>query len=143
MTTMPPFHLAFAVHDLEAARAFYGDLLGCREGRSDDDWVDFDFFGHQIVAHLAPSVVADGARGTNPVDGEDVPIPHFGVVLAMDRWQNLADRLDAAGTEWIIPPTVRFRDAPGEQATMFFRDPSGNALEIKAMADPDGLFARD
>ena len=143
MSGIPPFHLAFPVHDLAAARAFYRDLLGCPEGRSDADWIDFDFFGHQIVAHLAPALVADGARGTNPVDGEDVPVPHFGVVLAMGEWQALAERLDAAGTDWIIAPTVRFRGEPGEQATMFFRDPSGNALEIKAMADPDGLFARD
>ena len=143
--SMPPFHLAFPVHDLEAARGFYGALLGCREGRSDADWIDYDFFGHQIVAHLAPASVAARAAGEdrNPVDGDAVPVPHFGVVLAMDEWQALADRLTDAGVAFIIEPTVRFRDRPGEQATMFFRDPSGNALEIKAMADPEKLFATD
>jgi extradiol dioxygenase family protein len=137
---MPPFHLAFPVHDLAAARAFYGGLLGCREGRSAADWVDFDFFGHQIVAHLAPGAKAPGA--SNPVDGHDVPVPHFGLVLDMAAWEALAARLETAGVDFAIPPTVRFRGEPGEQATMFFRDPSGNALEIKAMAKPENLFAR-
>lgn len=141
--TIPPFHLAFPVHELEAARNFYGALLGCREGRSDRDWVDYDFFGHQIVAHVAPAAVAARGEDRNAVDGEAVPVPHFGVVLPMDEWQALADRLTDAGLQFIIEPTVRFRDRPGEQATMFFRDPSGNALEIKAMADPDTLFAKD
>lgn len=140
MTDLPPFHLAFPVHDLTAARAFYGDLLGCAEGRSSDDWVDFDFHGHQIVAHLVPEARARAA--TNPVDGHDVPVPHFGVVLSMADWEKLAARLETAGTAFAIPPTVRFRGLPGEQATMFFRDPSGNALEIKAMADSANLFAR-
>ena len=135
---LPPFHLAFPVHDLEAARAFYGGLLGCREGRSSADWIDFDFFGHQIVAHLDPDM--DGRRHHNPVDGHDVPVPHFGAVLDMAAWRAMAERLEAAGTEFVIAPTTRFRGQPGEQATMFFLDPSGNALEIKAMADPAKLF---
>lgn len=139
MTGRPPFHLAFPVHDLAAARAFYGGLLGCREGRSSDDWVDFDFHGHQIVAHLAPDATARAA--SNEVDGHDVPVPHFGLVLDMAEWEPLAARLQAAGVDFAIPPTVRFRGQPGEQATMFFRDPSGNALEIKAMANPANLFA--
>jgi len=137
---MPPFHLAFPVHDLMAARAFYGALLGCPEGRSAEDWVDFDFFGHQIVAHLVPGTEARGA--SNPVDGHDVPVPHFGAVLDMAAWQELAARLEAAGVDFAIPPTVRFRGQACEQVTMFFRDPSGNALEIKAMANPENLFAR-
>ena len=138
---MPPFHLAFPVHDLAAARAFYGGLLGCPEGRSSDEWIDFDFFGHQIVAHLVPRR-GGAARASNPVDGHDVPVPHFGAVLAMAEWETLAARLEAAGVDFAIPPTVRFRGEPGEQATMFFRDPSGNALEIKAMANPANLFAK-
>lgn len=139
MPRLPPFHLAFPVHDLAAARAFYGGLLGCPEGRSSDEWIDFDFFGHQIVAHLAPDAVA--ARASNAVDGHDVPVPHFGAVLAMPEWERLAARLDGK-VDFAIPPTVRFKGLPGEQATMFFRDPSGNALEIKAMADPAALFAK-
>jgi len=138
--TLPLFHLAFPVDDLAAARAFYGDLLGCPEGRSAGHWVDFDLHGHQIVAHLAPEAVRQ--RASNPVDGDDVPVPHFGVVLAMGEWQVLADRLTAAGTAFVIPPTVRFAGEPGEQATMFFLDPAGNALEFKAMANPAKLFAR-
>ena len=133
-----PFHLAFPVHDLAAARAFYGGLLGCREGRSSAEWIDFDFYGHQIVAHLAP---AAGDRAANHVDGHEVPVPHFGVVLAMDEWRSLADRLGEAGVSFAMKPTIRFAGQPGEQATMFFRDPSGNAIEIKAMADPAKLFA--
>ena len=136
---MTPFHLAFPVHDLAAARAFYGGLLGCPEGRSCDEWIDFDFFGHQIVAHLVPGSKRDAA--SNAVDGHDVPVPHFGAVLDMQAWERLAARLAAAGVDFAIPPTIRFRGQPGEQATMFFRDPSGNALEIKAMADPANLFA--
>ena len=140
MSGLPPFHLAFPVHDLAAARAFYGGLLGCPEGRSADDWVDFDFFGHQIVAHLAPD--AAPRRHSNPVDGHDVPVPHFGAVLAMEQWETLAARLEAEATEFVIAPDIRFRGQPGEQATMFFLDPSGNAIEIKAMRDPANLFAR-
>ena len=139
--TLPPFHLAFPVHDLAAARAFYGELLGCPEGRSSEDWIDFDFYGHQIVAHQAPAAVAKLARASNRVDGEDVPVPHFGLVLGMEEWRALADRLEAAEVDFIIAPTVRFAGEPGEQATMFFRDPSGNALEIKAMASPENLFS--
>jgi len=138
--TLPPFHLAFPVDDLAAARRFYGGLLGCPEGRSAKDWVDFDLYGHQIVAHLAPDLVR--RRSTNPVDGEDVPVPHFGLVLAMDEWKALAERLTAAGAGFVIPPTVRFEGQPGEQATMFLLDPSGNALEFKAMANPANLFAK-
>jgi extradiol dioxygenase family protein len=138
---LPPFHLAFPIDDLAAARAFYGGLLGCPEGRSSDDWVDFDLHGHQIVAHLAPDTVR--GRETNRVDGEDVPVPHFGVVLPMAAWKALAERLETAGTEFVIPPTIRFKGEPGEQATMFFLDPAGNALEFKAMADPAKLFAKD
>jgi extradiol dioxygenase family protein len=136
----PPFHLAFPVDDLEAARRFYGELIGCPEGRSAEDWVDFDLHGHQIVAHLAPGSVR--RRSTNEVDGEDVPVPHFGLILPMEEWKALADRLTTAGVEFVIPPTVRFAGQPGEQATMFLRDPAGNALEIKAMADPAKLFAK-
>lgn len=138
--TLPPFHLAFPVNDLEAARAFYGGLLGCPEGRSDARWIDYDFFGHQIVAHLAEGAALRSAH--NPVDGHDVPVPHFGAVLPMAEWRAMADRLEAAGVDFIIKPTVRFASQPGEQATMFFLDPSGNALEIKAMADPSKLFAK-
>jgi extradiol dioxygenase family protein len=137
--SLPPFHLAYPVDDLAAARAFYTGRLGCREGRSSDRWIDFDFHGHQIVAHLAPDAVP--ARATNPVDGEAVPVPHFGLVLAMDEWRALAARLEAAQTEFVIPPTVRFAGEPGEQATMFLLDPAGNALEFKAMANPANLFA--
>jgi len=134
-----PFHLAFPVHDLAAARAFYGGTLGCPEGRSSDSWIDFDLFGHQIVAHLDPQ--AKAVVVSNPVDGHDVPVPHFGVVLTMDTWQSLADRLKAAGTVFGIEPHIRFVGQPGEQATMFFYDPSGNALEFKAFADDAQLFA--
>ncbi len=137
--TRPPFHFAFPVDDLAAARDFYGRVLGCPEGRSAEHWVDFDFHGHQIVAHLAPG--AAPRKATNPVDGEAVPVPHFGVVLAMDEWRGLADRLTGAGVEFVIAPTVRFAGTAGEQATMFLTDPAGNALEFKAMADPAKLFA--
>lgn len=135
-----PFHLAFPVHDLAAARGFYGDLLGCPEGRSSADWVDFDLYGHQIVAHLAPDEV--GHRSTSQVDGDAVPVRHFGVVLPTDEWHRLAGRLTAAGTRFVIEPHVRFKGEVGEQATMFFLDPSGNALEFKAFADPTQLFAK-
>jgi extradiol dioxygenase family protein len=138
---VPPFHLAFPVDDLGAARRFYGDLLGCPEGRSADDWIDFDLHGHQIVAHFAPE--AARARARNPVDGENVPVPHFGLVLPMDEWKRLAERLETAGVEFVISPTIRFGGQPGEQATMFLLDPAGNALEFKAMADPEKLFAKN
>jgi extradiol dioxygenase family protein len=135
-----PFHLAFPVSSIARARAFYGDLLGCPEGRSADDWVDFDFFGHQIVAHLAPDEA--GHRNTSAVDGDNVPVRHFGVVLSMDEWDALAARLKGAGTKFIIEPHVRFKGEVGEQATMFFLDPCGNALEFKAFKDIGRLFAK-
>jgi hypothetical protein len=134
----PRFHLAFPVNSLAEARAFYGGLLGCPEGRSADDWVDFDFHGHQIVAHLAS---AEAAAATNVVDGEDVPVRHFGLILAPADWQALAARLKASGTRFIIEPQTRFVGQPGEQATMFLTDPSGNALEFKAFADEAMIFA--
>ncbi len=139
--SLSPFHLAFPVDDLAAARRFYAGLLGCAEGRSAEEWVDFDLYGHQIVAHLAPGTVR--ARATNPVDGEEVPVPHFGVVLPMAQWKALAERLEEKGVEFVIAPTIRFEGQPGEQATMFFLDPAGNALEFKAMSDPAKLFARN
>ncbi|MEO9468270.1 VOC family protein [Parasphingorhabdus sp.] len=138
-TELRPFHLAFPVHDLAAARNFYGEFLGCAEGRSCDTWIDFNLFGHQIVTHLDPA--AKSVAMTNPVDGENVPVPHFGVVLAMHDWQELAARLQARNVSFVIEPTVRFRGETGEQATMFFMDPSGNALEFKAFADDNQLFA--
>ena len=138
---LPPFNLAFPVDDLAAARRFYGELLGCPEGRSAEQWVDFDFHGHQIVAHLAPDAVR--ARAGNRVDGEDVPVPHFGIVLTMEQWKTLASRLEGAGMDFVIAPTIRFEGEPGEQATMFFLDPAGNALEFKAMANPANLFAKN
>ena len=137
---MPPFHLAFPVHDLAAARSFYGGLLGCPEGRSSQTWVDFDFHGHQIVAHLAPEECTR-QDGASEVDGEQVPVRHFGLVLDMDEWRALAARLEGK-VKFLITPTIRFEGEPGEQATMFFRDPSGNAIEIKAMADKAKLFAK-
>ena len=137
--SLHPFHLAFPVDDLEAARRFYGGILGCSEGRSAEHWVDFDLCGHQIVAHLAPE--AAPKRSANEVDGEHVPVPHFGLVLSMDEWKALAERLTAAGVEFVIAPTIRFEGQPGEQGTMFLLDPAGNALEFKAMADPSKLFA--
>lgn len=140
MNSQAIFHLAFPVHDLAAARAFYGELLGCPEGRSSEAWVDFDFFGNQIVTHLVPSGPATHA--SSPVDSHNVPIPHFGVVLSMQQWQALADRLRAHEVKFEIEPQLRFKGEVGEQATMFFFDPSGNALEIKAFADMSRLFAR-
>ena len=138
--TLPPFHLAFPVDDLAAARSFYGELLGCREGRSADHWVDFDLYGHQIVAHLVRG--AAPKRASNPVDGDEVPVPHFGLVLPMEAWKALAERLEGAAVDFVIPPTVRFAGEPGEQATMFLHDPAGNALEFKAMANSANLFAK-
>ena len=139
--SLPPFHLAFPVDDLAAARRFYGELLGCPEGRSAEHWVDFNLHGHQIVAHLAPESAP--RRASNAVDGKDVPVPHFGLVLTMDRWKTLAERLESAGVQFVIRPTIRFEGQPGEQATMFLLDPAGNALEFKAMADPGKLFAKN
>ncbi|MGB0722906.1 MAG: VOC family protein [Gammaproteobacteria bacterium] len=136
---LPPFHLAFPVDDLEAAEAFYVGVLGCGTGRRSDHWIDFNLHGHQVVAHL-------GARPAgihNPVDGHDVPVPHFGIVLPWAQWHTLAERLRAAGTEFVIEPYIRFEGEVGEQATMFFQDPAGNALEFKSFKDPDQLFATD
>ena len=138
--TIPPFHLAFPVHDLSAARAFYGELLGCPEGRSSPDWIDFNFYGHQVVAHLAPEECANSAL--SQVDGHGVPVRHFGAVLSIPQWEALAAKLKAADTEFVIEPYIRFKGEPGEQATMFFRDPSGNAVEIKAFASLESLFAK-
>jgi extradiol dioxygenase family protein len=140
MKPVPLFHLAFPVHDLGAARRFYGDLLGCAEGRSADTWVDFDLYGHQLVAHLAPDHA--GHQHTNAVDGDAVPVPHFGVILEVSDWQALADKLVRAGTRFIVEPHVRFKGEVGEQSTLFFLDPSGNALEFKAFADPSRIFAK-
>jgi extradiol dioxygenase family protein len=137
---LSPFHLAFPVHDLVLARRFYGELLGCPEGRSAEDWVDFNFYGHQIVAHLAPGET--GASQRNAVDGHGVPVRHFGIVLPMPDWEALAARLKAHGVEFVIEPYIRFKGEPGEQATMFFLDPSGNALEFKALGDIGRLFAK-
>lgn len=137
---MRPFHLAFPVHDLAAARAFYGEIMGCEEGRSSGHWIDFNLYGHQIVAHLDPAARATSTH--NPVDGHDVPVPHFGVVLERADWDALADRLKAAGVRFGIEPHVRFAGQVGEQATMFFHDPSGNALEFKSFASDDMLFAK-
>lgn len=143
MNQIAPFHLAFPVDDLQAARRFYGDILGCPEGRSSDQWIDFNLFGHQIVAHLTESTEPpDGQRGGNLVDGHSVPVPHFGVVLPASDWNALADRLKQAGVKFLIEPHVRFEGQPGEQSTMFFLDPAGNALEFKSFPDPDDLFAR-
>ena len=139
MKDLSPFHLAFPVDDLARARAFYGGLLGCPEGRSSDEWIDFDLHGHQIVAHLAPAR-ADAHH--NPVDGHDVPVPHFGVVLDWDDFQAFAGRLREAGVKFVIEPYVRFAGEVGEQATMFFLDPSGNALEFKSFRDRSRLFAK-
>ena len=139
-TAVPPFHLAFPVHSIAAAREFYGELLGCPEGRSSDDWVEFNFYGHQIVAHLAPDEA--GHRQTSAVDDHAVPVRHFGVVLPMDQWHAAAKTLTDAGTQFIIEPYIRFKGEVGEQATMFFLDPSGNALELKAFANIESLFAK-
>jgi extradiol dioxygenase family protein len=139
MSERPRFHLAFPVDDLVAARRFYGEVLGCPEGRSADHWVDFDLYGHQIVAHL---VQRPSERATNPVDGDDVPVPHFGLLLRPDDWRTLADRMVGAGVEFVIEPHTRFAGHPGEQSTMFVLDPCGNALEFKAFADDSMIFAR-
>ncbi|MBA4802482.1 MAG: VOC family protein [Euryhalocaulis sp.] len=141
MTAASRFHLAFPVHDLGAARRFYGGVLGCEEGRSNEHWVDFDFDGHQIVAHLAPEEC--DSRAENAVDGHAVPVRHFGLLLEWEKWETLRDRLKAAGSDFIIEPYVRFEGRAGEQATMFVRDPSGNALEFKAFRDESMIFAKD
>jgi uncharacterized protein len=137
--TLRPFHLAVTVNDLSAARDFYGQILACPEGRSSDRWIDFNLYGHQFVVHLDEDKHLTEAR--NPVDGHGVPVPHFGIVLTMNEWQALADRLTAAGIGFEMAPTIRFKGEVGEQATMFFRDPAGNAMEFKAFADDAMLFA--
>lgn len=137
--SLRPFHLAFPVHDLAAARTFYGAVMGCEEGRSSDHWIDFNFYGHQIVAHVDPA--RRPVTMHNPVDGKDVPVPHFGIILTIQQWEELAARLKAAGTHFGIEPHIRFKGEVGEQATMFFQDPSGNALEFKAFADDAMIFA--
>jgi uncharacterized protein len=134
------FHLAFPVRDLEESRHFYGQILNCKEGRSSDVWIDFDLYGHQIVAHLAPEQA--GVRHKNEVDGDHVPVPHFGVILPVEEWQALAARLRGFNVEFVIEPHTRFEGQPGEQSTMFFLDPSGNALEFKAFADFSQIFAK-
>ncbi|RDV26638.1 glyoxalase [Alteromonas aestuariivivens] len=134
-----PFHLAIPVDNLQQARAFYGDLLGCEQGRSSDRWIDWNFYGHQMVTHLVDEMPSSPRH--NSVDSHAVPVPHFGVVLSMQDWQLLADKLQAASIEFIIEPYIRFKGQPGEQATLFFRDPAGNALEFKAFADLEQLFA--
>lgn len=139
-TTLQPFHLAFPVKDLASARQFYGELFGCPEGRSSEHWIDFNFFGHQIVAHLAPEECVTAQ--TSEVDAHNVPVRHFGVVLAMDTWKALAKKLQDANTSFVIEPYIRFKGEPGEQATMFLLDPSGNALEFKAFNDMNSLFAK-
>ena len=140
MSPIYPFHLAFPVQDLHAARAFYAGVLGCTEGRSSNEWIDFNFYGHQIVAHLSPAPV--NPLHDNEVDGKHVPVPHFGIVLPMKEWQELAGRLQETGMKFEIEPYIRFKGQAGEQATMFFYDPSRNAIEIKAFADIGQLFAK-
>jgi extradiol dioxygenase family protein len=139
MSQIQPFHLAFPVNDLEKARRFYAGLLGCPTGRESKEWIDFDLYGHQIVAHLSP---AESAAATNKVDGEDVPVRHFGVILEWGQWEKLAEKLKKANVKFIIEPHIRFQGKPGEQATMFFKDPSGNALEFKAFRDQSRIFAK-
>ena len=142
MSALRPFHIAFPVDDLAAARHFYGTLLGLPEGRSAEQWIDFDLFGHQIVAHYKPKSAAQEVLHSNAVDGHDVPVPHFGVVLTQPDWEMLADRVRAANVSFIIAPYTRFKGEPGEQSTMFFLDPAGNALEFKAFASLEQLFAK-
>lgn len=143
MSQLTPFHIAFPVDDLDAARRFYGQVLGCPEGRSSDQWIDFNLFGHQIVAHHVAAAEGAAPRGgANPVDGRDVPVPHFGVVLPPAEWKALAARVKQAGVKFVIEPHTRFEGQPGEQSTMFFLDPAGNALEFKAFADLGQLFAQ-
>ncbi len=141
--SLSPFHLAIPVYDLAAARQFYGEVFHLDEGRSSAQWVDFNFFGHQLVIHEHPQTASQAHAHKNVVDGHDVPVPHFGVVLAWDQWQALADRLKSQGTDFVIEPCIRFKAQVGEQATMFLFDPCGNALEFKAFKDMGQLFARD
>ncbi len=141
VSTLSPFHLALPVDDLAAARRFYGEVLGCPEGRSSERWIDFDLFGHQLVVHLVATSTPRDA-GDNPVDGDHVPVPHFGVVLDWDAWEPFVARLREHGVEFVLEPRTRFEGLPGEQRTMFFRDPAGHALEFKSFLDPAQLFAR-
>ena len=143
MKELTPFHLAIPVIDLQKCRKFYGDFLGCKEGRSDTLWVDFDFFGHQLVIHQKPRIeISDKKNNTNPVDGHDVPVPHFGVVLKWNDWEKLAEKLKNKNIPFVIEPYIRFKGEVGEQATMFFLDPEGNALEFKAFKNLNQLFAK-
>lgn len=144
MQELRPFHIAVPVRDIPEARAFYGGLLGCEEGRSTDEWVDFNFYGHQFVVHLNPNLGKDGKISShyNPVDEHAVPVPHYGIVLKMKDWEALAEKVKAAGIEFVVEPYVRFKGQVGEQATMFFFDPSGNALEFKAFENLSQLFAK-
>ncbi len=139
---MTPFHLAIPVHDINLANKFYTDVLGCGRGRSSDKWIDFNLFGHQLVCHEVADATGTGSENHNPVDGHDVPVPHFGVVLTMDKWRRLRDRLISQGIDFVIEPYIRFEGEAGEQATMFFLDPSGNALEFKAFADIENELFR-
>lgn len=140
MTTLNPFHLAFPVHSLSKARDFYRDTLGCLEGRSSDEWVDFNFYGHQIVAHLVDGY--EEAGDVNNVDGDDVPVRHFGIVLSMGEWLELSKKLKQTKVRFLVEPHIRFEGLAGEQATMFIKDCSGNALEFKAFKDQSRLFAK-
>lgn len=140
--TLAPFHLAIPVYDLAAARHFYGEVFGLEEGRSSDHWVDFNFFGHQLVIHEHPKTASQDSAHTNAVDGHDVPVPHFGVVLGWDDWHALAERLQARDTKFVLEPHIRFKGQVGEQATLFLFDPCGNALEFKAFRDIGQLFAK-
>ncbi|WP_371395402.1 VOC family protein [Fretibacter rubidus] len=135
------FHLAYPVRDKETTREFYRDILGCTQGREADTWIDFDFFGHQVSFHVKPESFSANTEPTNKVDGKDVPVRHFGAVLPWNEWQALADKLTARGTDFVIEPYIRFKGETGEQATMFFLDPSGNALEFKSFKDPAQIFA--
>ena len=142
MTNVRPFHLAVPVHDITKAREFYGELLGFEEGRSSEHWVDYNCYGHQLVVHLDETMQIDSYKATNAVDGHSVPVPHFGVILDMSDWQTLADKLKEKSVQFVIEPYIRFKGKPGEQATMFFYDPSGNALEFKSFKDLSGLFEK-
>lgn len=139
-TNIPPFHLAFPVKDLEETYTFYTEILGCTTGRTSDHWIDFNMWGHQVVAHLSPDEVKEASKAA--VDGKGVPVRHFGVIMEMDEWEKLAEKVQAAGIEFVIEPYIRFKGEPGEQATMFFLDPSGNALEFKAFGDKSQIFAK-
>jgi len=141
MSKLTPFHVAVPVYDLDEARKFYREVLGCSEGRSDTNWTDFNLYGHQFVIHLKPKPAAAAEHHFNPVDGHDVPVPHFGVVLEWDDWTSLETRLKKHNVQFVIEPYIRFKGLPGEQATMFLLDPSGNALEFKAFKDMGQLFA--